>query len=216
MEKAHQVDVELSLSAYANARKYYEGKKKAEEKKEKTIAMTDHAYRAAEKKTKKQMQEVKSKASINALRKIYWFEKFHWFISSENYIIISGKDAQQNEILVKRYMRKGDLYVHADLHGASSCIIKNPSQQRSQRLFFFCRINFVSLTPPSAVPPLTLSQAGCMTVCRSAAWSAKVVTSAYWVHEHQVRLFPWNLLLRIPASLSISCRSRKQLQQASI
>lgn len=29
-----------------------------------------------------------------------WFEKFHWFISTENYIVIAGRDAQQNEVLV--------------------------------------------------------------------------------------------------------------------
>lgn len=66
-----QVDVDLSLTAHANARKYYEGKKKAAEKKEKTISMTDQAYRAAEKKTRVQMHEVKSKATINALRKVH-------------------------------------------------------------------------------------------------------------------------------------------------
>ena len=32
-----------------------------------------------------------------------WFEKFLWFISSENYIVVAGRDAQQNEMLVKRY-----------------------------------------------------------------------------------------------------------------
>ena len=32
---------------------------------------------------------------------------------------------QQNEMLVKRYLRKGDIYVHADLHGASTTILKN-------------------------------------------------------------------------------------------
>lgn len=31
------------------------------------------------------------------------------------------------------------------------------------------------------------NQAGCMTVCRSAAWKAKMVTSAWWVHASQVR-----------------------------
>jgi predicted ribosome quality control (RQC) complex YloA/Tae2 family protein len=60
--------------------------------------------------------------------------------------VIAGRDAQQNELLVKRYMRKGlflflfilfyfvwfnfyfvclgDAYVHAEIHGASSCIVK--------------------------------------------------------------------------------------------
>jgi predicted ribosome quality control (RQC) complex YloA/Tae2 family protein len=31
------------------------------------------------------------------MRKVHWFEKFNWFISSENYLIISGRDAQQND-----------------------------------------------------------------------------------------------------------------------
>lgn len=40
------------------------------------------------------------------LRKAAWYERFHWFISSENYLVISGHDAQQNELIVKRYFRK--------------------------------------------------------------------------------------------------------------
>ncbi len=39
-------------------------------------------------------------------RKIFWFEKFYWFITSENYLVISGRDAHQNEMIVKKYMRK--------------------------------------------------------------------------------------------------------------
>ncbi|MCO5552037.1 hypothetical protein L7F22_005546 [Adiantum nelumboides] len=58
-------------------------------------------------------------------------------------------------------------YVHADLHGASSTIIKNHN-------------------PNAVVPPLTLNQAGCFTVCRSQAWDSKIVTSAWWVYAHQV------------------------------
>jgi NFACT protein RNA binding domain len=38
-------------------------------------------------------------------------------VSSENYLILSGKDAQQNEQLVKKYLRPGDAYLHADIHG---------------------------------------------------------------------------------------------------
>lgn len=51
----------------------------------------------------------KAVATISHMRKVHWFEKFNWFISSENYLVISGRDAQQNEMIVKRYMSKGDL-----------------------------------------------------------------------------------------------------------
>lgn len=60
-------------------------------------------------------------------RKVFWFEKFIWFITSENYLVIGGRNAQQNEALVKRYMDKTDLFMHSELHGAAVVILKNPS-----------------------------------------------------------------------------------------
>jgi len=56
-----------------------------------------------------------------------------------------GRDRQQNELLVKRYLKAGDVYVHADLHGASSIIVKNTSTS-------------------NIIPPRTLQEAGLMAV----------------------------------------------------
>ncbi|GAV71665.1 zf-CCHC domain-containing protein/DUF814 domain-containing protein/FbpA domain-containing protein/DUF3441 domain-containing protein [Cephalotus follicularis] len=164
---ADKVEVDLALSAHANARRWYELKKKQESKQEKTVSAHEKAFKAAEKKTRFQLSQEKTVATISHMRKVHWFEKFNWFISNENYLVISGRDAQQNEMIVKRYMSKGDLYVHADLHGASSTVIKNHR-------------------PEQPVPPLTLNQAGCFTVCHSQAWDSKIVTSAWWVYPHQV------------------------------
>ncbi|XP_038583981.1 nuclear export mediator factor Nemf-like [Micropterus salmoides] len=160
------VDVDLGLSAYANAKKYYDFKRFAEKKEHKTIEAADKAMKSAEKKTQKTLKEVQTVTTIQKARKVYWFEKFLWFISSENYLVIAGRDQQQNEMIVKRYLRAGDIYVHADLHGATSCVIKNPSGD--------------------PIPPRTLTEAGTMSVCYSAAWDAKIITSAWWVHHHQV------------------------------
>ncbi|XP_071353890.1 ribosome quality control complex subunit NEMF [Trachinotus anak] len=160
------VDVDLGLSAYANAKKYYDYKRSAEKKEQKTIEAADKAMKSAEKKTQQTLKEVQTVTTIQKARKVYWFEKFLWFISSENYLIIAGRDQQQNEMIVKRYLRAGDIYVHADLHGATSCVIKNPSGD--------------------PIPPRTLTEAGTMAVCYSAAWDAKIITSAWWVHHHQV------------------------------
>lgn len=68
--------------------------------------------------------------------------------------------------MVKRHLEQGDVYVHADLHGATSVVVKNPTGQ--------------------PVPPKTLNEAGCMAVSYSAAWEARIVTSAWWVHHSQV------------------------------
>ncbi|XP_053191485.1 ribosome quality control complex subunit NEMF-like [Scomber japonicus] len=160
------VDVDLGLSAYANAKKYYDCKRSAEKKEQKTMEAVGKAMKSAEKKTQQTLKEVQTVMTIQKARKVYWFEKFLWFISSENYLIIAGRDQQQNEMIVKRYLRAGDIYVHADLHGATSCVIKNPSGD--------------------PIPPRTLTEAGTMSVCYSAAWDAKIITSAWWVHHHQV------------------------------
>uniref|UniRef100_G3SSD6 Ribosome quality control complex subunit NEMF n=1 Tax=Loxodonta africana TaxID=9785 RepID=G3SSD6_LOXAF len=160
------VDVDLSLSAYANAKKYYDHKRYAAKKTQKTVEAAEKAFKSAEKKTKQTLKEVQTVTSIQKARKVYWFEKFLWFISSENYLIIGGRDQQQNEIIVKRYLTAGDIYVHADLHGATSCVIKNPTGE--------------------PIPPRTLTEAGTMALCYSAAWDARVITSAWWVYHHQV------------------------------
>uniref|UniRef100_A0A4W5RE37 Ribosome quality control complex subunit NEMF n=1 Tax=Hucho hucho TaxID=62062 RepID=A0A4W5RE37_9TELE len=146
--------------------RYYDHKRTAAKKEQKTVEAAQKAFKSAEKKTKQTLKEVQTVTTIQKARKVYWFEKFLWFISSENYLIIAGRDQQQNEIIVKRYLRAGDIYVHADLHGATSCVIKNPSGV--------------------PIPPRTLTEAGTMAVCYSAAWDAKVITSAWWVHHHQV------------------------------
>ncbi|XP_060573398.1 LOW QUALITY PROTEIN: ribosome quality control complex subunit NEMF-like [Ruditapes philippinarum] len=164
--KPMKIDIDLALSAYANSRKYFEKKKQAAVKEQKTVDASQKAFKSAEKKTKETLKDVATAASINKVRKTHWFEKFLWFISSENFLVIGGRDQQQNELIVKRYLRQGDVYVHADLHGASSVIIKNNTGE--------------------PIPPKTLNEAGTMAICNSAAWDAKVVTSAWWVYPSQV------------------------------
>ncbi|KAI8086191.1 fibronectin-binding protein A N-terminus-domain-containing protein [Halteromyces radiatus] len=168
-QQLYKVDVDISTTAFANARVYYDMKKTTAVKHEKTIAATSKALKSAERKIRQDLKETKINVSINKIRKPFWFEKFLWFISTEGYLIIAGRDMQQNEILVKRYLLKGDVYVHADLHGAASVVVKNKPDSADK-----------------PIPPSTLFQAGIMSVCQSKAWDAKIVTSAYWVHPDQV------------------------------
>ncbi|XP_073943485.1 ribosome quality control complex subunit NEMF homolog [Choristoneura fumiferana] len=136
------VDIDLSLTAFANARKYYDLKRNAAKKQQKTLESADKALKSAERRTKQTLKEAQTISSISKARRTYWFEKFFWFISSDNYLVIGGRDQQQNELLVKRYMRATDIYVHAEVSGAASVIIKNPA------------------AAPAPVPPRTLAEAG--------------------------------------------------------
>lgn len=46
--------------------------------------------------------------------------------------MLGGRDAAQNEHLVKRYFRQNDIYVHADIRGASSVIVKARKLQSNE------------------------------------------------------------------------------------
>src|SRR3989344_2745433 len=94
------------------------------------------AYYALSKKSKKKLdglargvKEIERKMLLDERKKIApkkaikkrerkWFEKFHWFYTSEGFLVISGRDAKSNDNVVKNLMEKNDIYFHADIHGA--------------------------------------------------------------------------------------------------
>jgi hypothetical protein len=173
-----EVEVDLSMSAYANVSRMYGHKKVAQAKEVKTLEQSQRALKVVEEQSTRTLEAQNIKRNLQAVRKVHWFEKFNWFVTSEGYLVLSGRDAQQNEALVKRYLRPGDVYVHAELHGASSCIVRGkavPSTMGTDG-----KIGF------KPISPFALQEAGNMTVCRSGAWGNKIVTSAWWVFGSQV------------------------------
>ncbi|TKR80542.1 hypothetical protein L596_014600 [Steinernema carpocapsae] len=169
-EEPTEVDVDLALSVYQNSTKYFGDRKAAVRKEQKTVESSTKALKSAKAKTKQALDKVNLQVdAIVKQRKPMWFEKFFWFISSENYLVIGGRDAHQNEFLVKKYLRPGDVYVHADVRGASSVIVRNKGPNCEE-----------------PIPPKTLEEAGTMAICYSTAWEAKVVVNAWWVRHDQV------------------------------
>ena len=75
----------------------------------------------------------------------------------------------QSEMLYRRHLKKGDIFVHADLEGATPMIVKNRPGAGN-----------------APIPPSTLSQAGNLCTATSNAWESKAIMSAYWVDASQV------------------------------
>lgn len=165
------VDIVLNVSPWSNAREYYEQRRSAAIKEEKTQQQATKALKSTEQKIAEDLKKglKQEKALLQPIRKQLWFEKFLWFISSDGYLVLGGKDPQQSEILYRRYMRKGDIYCHADIRGATNLVIKNNPN-----------------TPDAPIPPATLSQAGSLSVCSSEAWDSKAGMGAWWVNADQV------------------------------
>jgi hypothetical protein len=84
-------------------------------------------------------------------------------------IFHSARDSMQSELLYRRYLTKGDVFVHADLEGATPIVVKNRAGNTD-----------------APISPSTLSQAGNLCVATSSAWDSKAVMSAWWAHAHQV------------------------------
>ncbi|ODH47287.1 hypothetical protein GX48_06628 [Paracoccidioides brasiliensis] len=165
------IDIDLGISPWANARQYYEQRKAAAVKEEKTLKSTKKAIKSTEKKVTTDLKHAlkQEKPILRPTRTPFWFEKFMFFVSSDGYLVLGGRDLQQTEILYRRYLKKGDVYVHADVQGATPIFVKNKPG-----------------TPDAPIPPGTLSQAGNLCVATSSAWDSKAVMGAWWVNADQV------------------------------
>ncbi|KAH8151929.1 uncharacterized protein LAJ45_03922 [Morchella importuna] len=169
--KTLDIDIDLSLTGYANASSYFTQKKVLLVKESKTIQSSTKALKSTEKKIQTDLQKAlkHEKDVLRPVRAQHWFEKFLFFISSDGLMVLAGRDLQQNEILYRRYFRRGDVYVSADIEGAAMVVVKNDPK-----------------TPGAPIPPSTLAQAGTLAVATSRAWDAKSGMSAWWVAHEQV------------------------------
>jgi predicted ribosome quality control (RQC) complex YloA/Tae2 family protein len=170
------VPVDILQTAAGNVSTWYAKAKAARAKGERTVDATTVALKRVEKEAAASADKAKRQgptgaATIVAVRKPAWFEKFAWFVTSDGLVVCAGRDMQQNEILVRRYLRPQDAYVHADVHGAASCVVRSP---------------MTSTEPAAGIPPRSLVEAGAFAVCRSAAWKAGTAASAWWVEASQV------------------------------
>jgi len=169
-DKTIKLDVTKSLAE--NAETYYENAKKAKRK----IKGVKEAIR----KTEDEIRKIMGKKEIalekitlpekRIKKKLKWFEKFRWFISSQGYLVIAGRDATTNEILVKRHMEPKDIYLHSDIHGAPSVIIKSKGEK---------------------IPEQTIEEAAIFAASFSNAWKQGFThLDVYWVRPDQVTKTP--------------------------
>jgi predicted ribosome quality control (RQC) complex YloA/Tae2 family protein len=111
VESRLKIDINLGISPWSNAREYYDQKRSAATKEIKTAQALAKALKNQEQKIAQELKKglKQEKAILRPVRQQMWFEKFTWFVSSDGYLVLGGRDAQQNEILYKKYLRKGDV-----------------------------------------------------------------------------------------------------------
>jgi len=116
-----KIDVDPRKSVQKNAEVYFEKAKKTKRK----IEGLKKAMLDLE---KKKLIEVKKVPEKEVKRE--WYDKFRWFISSDGFLVVAGKDAETNEKLIRKHMKKSDLVFHTDITGSPFVLIKNPEDKK--------------------------------------------------------------------------------------
>ncbi len=163
--------LDLKKSAIENAQIIYSKAKKAKKK----IIGAENAAVITKKKIERQKEvheEIAARKAILLKRpKAKWYEKYRWFISSEGFLIVGGRDASSNEAIVKKHMNKHDLFFHTDVRGASVCIIKNDDNLE--------------------IPEITIKETANFASCYSSAWKQGWGNAdIYYVRPDQVSKTP--------------------------
>jgi hypothetical protein len=119
-----ELKLNVNKSVEQNAEVYFEKAKKYK-KKIPGIKKIIDIYKAKLEKAEEHVESHK-KIDREPKQKKEWFEKFRWFISSDGFLVIGGRDATTNEIIIKKYTEKNDIVFHTELAGSPFVIIKNP------------------------------------------------------------------------------------------
>lgn len=171
--EGERVIVDANLEIPENAEKYYNKGKKAKRKiKGVNIAIERTKKDVERKRNKRELALERVRVPQKRVRReLKWFEKLRWFLSSDGLLVIGGRDAGTNELVVKRYLDNQDIYLHSDIHGAPSVVIKKGEMEE--------------------IPESSIMEAGSLAASFSSAWSKGYASQdVYWVHPDQVSKTP--------------------------
>jgi predicted ribosome quality control (RQC) complex YloA/Tae2 family protein len=171
LNNTYDVSLDFRKSAAENANAVYSTSKKFQKKLERA---QEELQKTKDKIAKLHKTQEKQPKTKEIPTKHYWFERFHWCRSKNGNLIIAGKDAKSNELIVKKYLKEGDRYVHADIHGAPSCIVKQHTFNNE----------------PQPITKETLYEACIFAASYSKAWNQFAETQAYWTLPEQVSKTP--------------------------
>ncbi|MGN8215200.1 ribosome rescue protein RqcH [Halococcus sp. PRR34] len=65
-----------------------------------------------------------TRRSISVRQNEQWYERFRWFRTSDDFLVLGGRSADQNEDLVKKYLERGDRFFHTQARGGPVTVLK--------------------------------------------------------------------------------------------
>lgn len=165
------IPIDLTKSVSDQMEDYYEKYKRFKKK----LKGAKKAVKETEKKIKglkeKEKEKVKEQVKVKVRKRVKekpraWYERFHWFYTSEGFLVIGGRNAEQNEELIKKHAEKNDIVFHATLQ-SPFCLIKTKGKK---------------------VGPKSLEETARFCASFSRAWKKKLGTiDVFWVKPGQLK-----------------------------
>lgn len=168
-----KITLHYDVSIEENASNYYNKAKKARQK----IDRVNETIASFEKKASKQKTDIEFESSFKKIshEKQYWYEKFKWFYTSEGFLVIAGRDATSNEIIIKKHTEEGDVVFHTDMAGSPFVVIKKKPQDQ------------VPTTPTNTIGDVSIQEAANFTAIHSKTWKMGLsTTDVFYVDPSQV------------------------------
>lgn len=136
--------VNLRRTLFENAAEFYERGKKARQKSTGALTALEESRRklAEIEQNLREAEALKRAKPMEAMKELVkrkvkskeWYEKFRWFISSDGFLVVAGKDAVSNEVLVKKYAEPDDVIFHADVTGAPFVVVKTEGKEPGEQV----------------------------------------------------------------------------------
>jgi len=160
-----EVLLDWTLGVEGNANALYGRAKASREKMQGALtALADTEAKLARRVKATEKEAVTSKKEVKKTKE-FWFERYKWFVTSGGRMVMAGRDAHSNDQLVKKHLKPGDRFAHADVHGAPSVVISKGDEASDEEM----------------------EEACAFALCHSKAWTAGASEgTAYWVLPDQV------------------------------
>ena len=146
-----------------------------------------------------------------------WYQKYHWWYTKNNFLVVGGKNATDNEKLVKTYLNENDLYFHSEDPGSGSFIMFTENRvpefsdidetaegvlalsnqwnsSYSSGEIFYVKGTQVSKTPPSGE---YISKGSFMIYGKKEFVKVTGCTLGYGIYENKLMLAPYRIVNRV-------------------
>lgn len=142
-----------------------------------------------------------------------WYHKYYWWITKNNFLVVGGKNTNENDYLVKTYLKPNDYYFHCEDFGSGSFIMFSDNREPSNIDFdetaegvlalskywgtsgnvFYVKGSQVSLTPPTG---MSLSKGSFMIYGKRNTIKVSQTILGYVLEGTELMLAPYRICYR--------------------